>query len=96
MIQVSSGRTAHAGSQLNARWRFVRLLSGDPLTMTMAILMLAGCLNIASSAHAQTATDPASCLENCDKEQAKCPELGTTEEMCEYDYKQCKKACEGK
>lgn len=84
--------------KVNARWRFDGLFSDHPVMMTVAFLMLASCLNITTSAQAQTPPDAqsATCHENCAKEQAKCPELQTSEEMCDYDFKQCEKACDKK
>jgi hypothetical protein len=87
MNQVIFGRASDADGQAAARQRVKGLLLGGA-----AILMLAGGFNVASSAFAQ-AQDTASCVEKCKAEEPKCKDNGSSEELCDYDSKQCQKAC---
>jgi hypothetical protein len=87
MNQVIFGRASDADGQAAARQKVKGLLLGGA-----AILMLAGGFNVASSAFAQ-AQDAASCVEKCKAEEPKCKDNGSSEELCDYDSKQCQKAC---
>lgn len=87
MNQVIFGRASDADGQAAARQKVKGLLLGGA-----AILMLAGGFNVASSAVAQ-AQDAASCVEKCKAEEPKCKDNGSSEELCDYDSKQCQKAC---
>lgn len=92
MNQVSSGRASDAEGELNAHHGVRRLLSDRHLRAAAALLMLAGGFQIASSAIAR-AEDAATCIQNCKAEEPKCKDAGSSEELCEYDSKQCQKAC---
>jgi hypothetical protein len=87
MNQVIFGRASDADGQAAARQKVKGLLLGGA-----AILMLAGGFNVSSSAFAQ-AQDAASCVEKCKAEEPKCRDNGSSEELCDYDSKQCQKAC---
>ncbi|MCI0734830.1 MAG: hypothetical protein L0Y50_00895 [Beijerinckiaceae bacterium] len=95
MIQVSAEGANIATSRGSAFRRFAHLLSAPQIRAAGAILLFAGCLNLANSAQAQTPTEePAmSCSDKCTHEQKKCLAALSTEELCEYDYKQCEKVC---
>jgi hypothetical protein len=92
MIEVSPGRASHAGEQITARGWLVRLLSDRHIRVGVAaaILMLGGGITMTRSAYAQ---DTASCIDKCKAEQKQCLHNGSSEELCEYDSKQCQKAC---
>jgi hypothetical protein len=90
MNQVSSGKASNADGQVNARQKVGRLLLAGA-----AILMLAGGFHVTSSTFAQ-AEDTASCVTNCKAEVPKCKDSGSSEELCDYDSKQCEKACSEK
>ena len=92
MNQVSSERASDAEGQVNLRQRIRGLLLDRHIRVGAAILMLAGGFNVTSSAFAQ-AQDAASCIEKCKAEEPKCKDNGSSEELCEYDSKQCQKAC---
>jgi hypothetical protein len=95
MIKVSSGRASDAEGQVKARGRFGRLLSDHPVRVAATVLMFAGGFTITSSAYAQAAQDTASCVEKCTSDEKTCLNQGASEEMCDYDKKQCQKACGG-
>jgi hypothetical protein len=78
---------------MNSRWRFVCLFSDHPITVASAVLMLAGYFNIPNSAYAQSSQDTASCIEKCKSDEKACLHNGSSEELCDYDSKQCQKAC---
>jgi hypothetical protein len=65
-----------------------------PAWIAIAILVFAGCLNFASTdrARAQEA-QTISCERKCTNVKNKCHNDGGTDEMCDYDYKVCKKDC---
>jgi hypothetical protein len=68
-----------------------------PLFATMAaaaILALAG-FNLTTRAYAQE-QDVASCEDKCSKDEKQCIYNQSSEELCDYDYKMCKKACNEK
>ncbi|MCI0465603.1 MAG: hypothetical protein L0Y57_01125 [Beijerinckiaceae bacterium] len=95
MIQVSAEGTGFATSRGSALRKLGQLLSVPHIKAAGAVLMFAGCLSLANSAQAQApAEEPAmSCSDKCTYEQKKCLAQLSTEELCEYDYKQCEKAC---
>jgi flagellar basal body-associated protein FliL len=63
--------------------------------VVIAILAVVGYLNFASAdrARAQEA-ETMSCKEKCTHQEKVCLYNGGSEEMCDYDYKVCKKACD--
>lgn len=67
--------------------------------LAAAFLMFAsfaGYSALTSSANAQTgqqAQSPAECAAKCDADEQKCLDAQSSEELCDYDKKQCKKAC---
>jgi hypothetical protein len=74
-----------------------RLISGRHIRGAIAMLVFASSLSITSIANAQT--DPesqAACEEKCSNEEKQCLNAQSSEELCDYDYKQCAKACEKK
>jgi hypothetical protein len=93
MNQVSSERASDAEGQVNLRQRIRGLLLDRHIRVGAAILMLAGGFNVTSSAFAQAPQDAASCIANCKAQEPKCKDDGSSEELCEYDSKQCQKAC---
>jgi hypothetical protein len=92
MIQINSGRASCAERPLNLRLRFVHLLSDHPITVAATVLMLALGFNFPSNAYAQ---DIASCIDKCKSDEKACLHNGSSEELCDYDSKQCQKACSG-
>jgi hypothetical protein len=92
MNQVSSGRASDAEGQVNARQERTYARWDRHIRLGAAILMLAGGFNVASSTFVR-AEDTASCVEKCKAEEPKCKDAGSSEELCEYDSKQCQKAC---
>jgi hypothetical protein len=73
--------------------RRVRLVSNLPAWAAIAILAFVGCLNFASTDRAR-AQESMSCKDKCRHEQKVCLYNGSSEELCDYDYKQCVKACD--
>ncbi len=92
MINVSSGR---ASTSLDACGPFARLFSNHSVRIAAAALMLAGTFGAAGSAHAQATQDTASCIEKCKADEKACLNAGSSEELCDYDSKNCQKACSG-
>jgi hypothetical protein len=90
MNEVSSGRASDAAARVSARRTHARW--DRQIKVGAAILMLASGFHIASTAFAR-AEDTASCIEKCKAEEPKCKDAGSSEELCEYDSKQCQKAC---
>jgi hypothetical protein len=90
MIQFRSRRASDAGRQVIARGRFIRLFSDHLIGVAAAILLLAGGFNITGRAYAQ---NTASCVEKCTTDEKQCLHDGASEEMCDYDKKQCQKTC---
>lgn len=93
MIQGYSERVTNAGTTLDTRLRFIRLLSGHPTPIAATVLMLAVGFNIPSKVYAQ---DAASCIDKCKSDEKACLHNGSSEELCDYDSKQCQKACKEK
>jgi len=93
MIQGYSERASNARRSSNTRRRFIRLLSDHPIPMAATVLMLAVCVNIPSKVYAQ---DAASCIDKCKSDEKVCIHNGSSEELCDYDSKQCQKACKEK
>jgi hypothetical protein len=97
MVQINSGRASCAERPMNLRLRFVHLLSDHPITVAATVLMLAVGFNFPSKAYAQSSQDTASCIDKCKSDEKVCLHNGSSEELCDYDSKQCQKACsEGK
>jgi len=97
MTQVSSGLASNNERPMNPRSGFVPLLSNHPITVAATVLMLAICFNFPSKVYAQSSQDSASCIEKCKSDEKTCLHNGSSEELCDYDSKQCQKACsEGK
>jgi len=96
MIQINSGRASYAESSMNSRLRFVHLFSDHPM-VTATVLMLAVGFNFPSKVYAQSSQDTASCIDKCKSDEKVCLHNGSSEELCDYDSKQCQTACsEGK
>lgn len=71
--------------------RAMRLIYGPGFIGSFAALALfMGGSALVSSAHAQ---DAASCVAKCKSDERKCIHDGSSEELCEYDSKECQKAC---
>jgi hypothetical protein len=96
MIQINSGRAGCTERPTNSRLRFVHLLSDYPITMAATILMLAVGFSIPSKVYAQASQDTASCIDKCKSDEKVCLHNGSSEELCDYDSKQCQKACSAK
>ena len=92
MNDASSGKASDTIEKTTAGQPFGRFLSDRHIRIVAAILMLAGGFSVTSSAIAQT-QDTASCIANCKAEEPRCKNNGSSEELCEYDSKQCQKAC---
>jgi hypothetical protein len=63
--------------------------------MVAAALMFAGFsgnFHLTTAAFAQQSQ--AECLAKCDADEQKCLDAQSSEEMCDYDKKMCKKACQ--
>jgi hypothetical protein len=92
MIEVSSRRASDAEGYVTTGGWFVRLLSDHRIRVAVAAaaLMLAGGFTISRSAYAQDATN---CVEKCTTDEKQCLHDGASEEMCDYDKKQCQKTC---
>jgi hypothetical protein len=71
----------------------VRLVLARAAWVTIASLAFVGCLNFASTDRAR-AQESMSCKDKCRHEQKVCVYNGSSEELCDYDYKQCVKACD--
>lgn len=93
MIQGYSERVSNAGTTLDTRLRFIRLLSEHPIPIAATVLMLAVGFNIPSKANAQ---DAASCVDKCKSDEKACLYSGSSEELCDYDSKECQKVCKEK
>lgn len=89
MKELSPGR-ASAGGQDTGRGWLVRLLSNQHIRVAAAILVLASGAMATRSAYAQ---DASSCVEKCKAEEKQCLNNGSSEELCDYDFKGCQKAC---
>jgi hypothetical protein len=93
MVQVSSGGANGASA------RTIRPLLAHRIRMAAAILMFAGlmfagCLKVIPSAFAQTDQQTqAQCFAKCDADEKQCIYNQSSEELCDYDKKMCKKAC---
>jgi hypothetical protein len=97
MMKLNSARESNAERPGNLRLRFVPALSNHPIMMTATIFMLAVCFTSFGKAYAQSSQDSASCIEKCKADEKTCIHNGSSEELCDYDSKQCQKACsEGK
>ena len=71
----------------------LRLIYGPGFMGSFAALALfMGGSALVSSAHAQ---DAASCVAKCKADEKQCIHDGSSEELCDYDSKQCQKACAG-
>jgi len=68
--------------------------SCGPAKAAVLIFAVAGCLNFASMNRARA--QEVSCEEKCSIEQKQCIYNQSSEELCDYDYKMCKKACSEK
>lgn len=80
----------HMISQAEGGYVMSRVSSG--IKVAAAVLMLAG-LSVTSRAYAQASQDVAACTEKCKADETKCLNDQGSEEMCDYDFKGCKKAC---
>lgn len=102
MIPVSSLGANDSARRAEPRGRLVELLSGHHVRATVAVLTLFGCLSLSDGAYAQTssstqaAASPEACLAKCKADDEQCYQNGSSEEMCAYDSKACKAACEKK
>jgi hypothetical protein len=97
MIDINSGQAARAERPRNSRSRFVHRLSEHPITVIATVLMLVVGFGIPNKVYAQASQDTASCIDKCKSDEKGCLHNGSSEELCEYDSKQCQKTCsEGK
>ena len=66
--------------------------SCSPAKAAALLLAVAGCLYFAgmNRTHAQ---ESVSCEDKCSIEQKQCIHNQSSEELCDYDYKMCKKSC---
>jgi hypothetical protein len=100
MIQVSSCEAKDSASRVKLRRRFVGLLSSRLVRSTVAILALFGCVTLTDGAYAQVgssaqaAASPEACLAKCTADREQCIAGQSSEELCAYDLKACKKDCE--
>jgi len=62
------------------------------LPLAAAMLVMAGGYLAPRFAYAE---DAASCIDKCKAEEKKCVHDGASEELCDYDSKNCQKACGG-
>ena len=97
MINVSFKAARNiCGRESVARSR-VRLILDRPTWVAITLLAFVGCLNCASVDRASAQeTQSVSCEEKCSIEQKQCIQNQSSPELCDYDYKQCEKACEAK
>lgn len=96
MIRGNSGRASNSERSINSRLRFVHLLSDDPIAVAVTVLLLAVCFNIPGKVYAQSSQDTASCVEKCKSDEKTCLNNGSSEELCDYDSKQCQRTCSEK
>jgi hypothetical protein len=68
----------------------------SPAKAAALLLSVAGCLYFASMDRARAQESSVSCEEKCSIDQKQCIYNGSSEELCDYDYKMCKKACSEK
>ncbi|MBO0733596.1 MAG: hypothetical protein J2P49_04620 [Methylocapsa sp.] len=87
MIYSTSASRNQVGE---SRLRVTRLLFA---TAAGVIFAFAG-FSWTTRAHAQE--DIASCEDKCSNDQKQCIHNESSEELCDYDYKMCKKACSEK
>jgi hypothetical protein len=93
MIQVSSGG-AHDTSARTILPLPIRQIRMAAAILMYAGLICAGSLNPTASAFAQTSQQTqAECTAKCDADEKKCLDAQSSEELCDYDKKMCKKAC---
>ncbi len=64
-----------------------------PAKAAALMFAVAGCLNFAAVDRARAQESSPSCEEKCSIEQKQCIYNQSSEELCDYDYKMCKKAC---
>jgi hypothetical protein len=93
MIQVNSGQ-ASGERHGSSRWQFG--LHIDCRLITVAAILTLASFNVTTRAYAQSEEDVASCVDKCSKDQKQCIYNQSSEELCDYDYKMCKKACNEK
>jgi len=93
MIQIHSGQASGAERPMNSRLRFVCLLLDHPIMVAATVLMLAAGFNFPGKVYAQSSQDTASCIDKCKSDEKVCLHNGSSEELCDYDSKQCQKAC---
>jgi hypothetical protein len=65
-----------------------------PAKAAVLIFAVAGCVTFASIDRARA--QEVSCEEKCSTDEKQCLYNGSSEELCDYDYKMCKKACSEK
>jgi hypothetical protein len=92
MIQVSSGG-AHDASPRTIRPLLVRQIRTAAAILMLAGLMFTGGLKVTPSAFAQAQQTQAECIAKCDADEKQCLNNQSSEELCDYDKKMCKKAC---
>lgn len=68
----------------------------SPAKAAALLLAVAGCLYFASMDRTRAQESSVSCEEKCSIDQKQCIYNGSSEELCDYDYKMCKKACSEK
>lgn len=64
-----------------------------PAKAALFIFAVAGCLSFAAIDRARAQESSVSCEEKCSTDEKQCIYNGSSEELCDYDYKMCKKAC---
>lgn len=78
----------HRSSRLRFMWLLFAIMAAP------AVFAVTG-FNVTTRAYAQE-QDTASCEDKCSKDQKQCIYNESSEELCDYDYKMCKKACSEK
>jgi hypothetical protein len=68
----------------------------SPVKAAALLLAVGSCLSFASLNRAHAQESSVSCEEKCSIDQKQCLYNGSSEELCDYDYKMCKKACSEK
>ena len=95
MIQLSPLGQNDASSPCKAPRLPAWLLKNRQIRVIAAAFMFAGFagnLSLTTAAFAQQQS-PADCAAKCDADEKQCLDNQSSEELCDYDKKMCKKAC---
>jgi hypothetical protein len=95
MINVSFEAASNICDRESVPRSCVRLVLDHPTWAAITFLAFVCCLNFVSVDRA-SAQEAQACEEKCKIEQKQCLNNGSSEELCEYDYNQCVKACGAK